>query len=514
MTRAADAAQDLRPFSATELAKIRLAQASFQFFLMYIYPESFRGELFPIGPKDELREFALSKIHYVWASIVERHQRVCILAPRAHLKSTVINHAFLFWRMFSFGLSGGTYDAVEISYNDTLARKHTELLKDAIRRNPYCRFWIDNNPAAKSVVDYTVRFGSDDVGWRGMVDPFGIFSNIRGRHPRDLVCDDILSDFANPLEPTQIRRIHQIYTASLESAPTEKLILIGTPQSYEDTLYKCRLNPEYFWARFPAEYVDREGKERTQWPENFDKIKLRRVRRRLQSEAAYQVEYLLVPFLAVDSFLPREVIEASVDPEMKMIDIDAPFENPDNFPVYGGMDVGKSVHPTHVSIGAQLPDGTAVQIYQKFLDNMDYRAQAKFVSFLVDHFKIKRFYYDSTRAELDDRILSKRVIGRKFTKQLKANLAIRLEARFYADPDENEPGIILLPDRRQVNQIMAVNRQLKSLETEEGHGDAFWSNALMIKAMEDGPVISMLGNVQDTFAHGIRRVNPLALGRG
>lgn len=504
--------EDPRPFTAEERAKIRLAQRSFAFFLHYIYPESFGGQLFPFGVRDELKPFTLSRIHFVWASIVEQHTRVCILAPRAHLKSTVVNHAFLMWRMFAFGARGhgGKYDAIVMSYNDPLASKHTSDLKECIRENPYCRFWVDRNPMAKSIVDFDCRFDPDEQGWHGEVLPFSIFSNIRGRHPRDLMCDDILSDFANPLEPTQIRRIHRIYTASLESVPTEKLILIGTPQSYEDTLYQTRKNPEYFWARFPAEWTDKQGNKRVQWPENFDAAKLRRVRRRLQSPTAYQVEYLLVPVMATDSFILREIIDESVDPDLHRYTLDEPFENPHDFPVYGGMDVGKAVHPSHLAVFAQTPDRTLVQVYSRFLDGMDYRAQKTLVNKVVKHFGVKRLYYDNTRSELEDRGLTRSVIGKKFGKRLKAQIALGLENRFFPDDqDEMMGGIVLFEDERQTNQLVAVNKKLESLETEDGHGDAFWSVALAVQAASDGPVISILGNVQDSFG-GRARPSTLA----
>lgn len=506
--------EEPEPFTEEEWAKIRLAQASFQFFLTYIYPESFGDEKFE-DEDGKMVPFRLGRLHYVWASMVEQHSRVCILAPRAHLKSTVLNRGFAFWKLFQ---ARAFCDGVVVSFNDPLAKEHTTKLKEAIDNNPYCRFWKDHSPTAKSVVDYTVGFGDGET-WHGKVSPRGIFANMRGLHPKFVICDDILSDFANPLEPTQILRIHNIFSASIQSLPVstkDNLILIGTPQSYEDTLFKLRKNPEYFWGRFPAEFRDpKTGEQRQQWPEIFGKKHLRRVRRTLQSPAAYQVEYLLVPLMAVDAFLPREVVEDSVDPEMVQWDLDTPFENPDSFQLYGGMDIGKYVHPTHISVLAKLPNGTLVQVYQRFLDGMDYRAQAMLVNKIVAHFKIMRFYYDATRAELDDRIINRRVIGKRFTKRAKGGMAMLLESKFYADEDQDQPGIILLPDERQVNQLVAVNRELESLETADGHGDSFWSNALAIRAAEDGPVITMLGDAQETL--GNRKpsnVNPLARGRG
>jgi len=35
------------------------------------------------------------------------------------------------------------------------------------------------------------------------------------------------------------------------------------------------------------------------------------------------------------------------------------------------------------------------------------------------------------------------------------------------------------------------------VEVDDGHGDAFWSTALAVKAAEDGPAITVLGDWND-----------------
>ncbi len=482
------------PFTRHELAVIMAAQSSFQVFLQQVYPLSFEGKKFRMADK-KYHPFSLGAAHYVWARLVEEHPRVCILAPRAHLKSTVLNHAFAFWKLFS---AKENVDGVIMSYKDSLAQEHTTKLKEVIQNNRYCRFWIDRKPMAESVVDYDISFGQGK-SWRGQVDPYGVMSTVRGLHPKFLICDDILSDFANALEPTSIKRIDTIFRQSLESLPDEgdSLVVIGTPQSYEDTLYRLADNDEYVWARFPAEKENGE----TLWPEKFDVDRLRRTRRRIL-DTAYEVEYMLVPVLAVNSFIPQTVVENNCDIVLKPASLDVPFVSTGIIGMYGGMDVGKHIHPTHVSIGALMPTGDIVQVYQEFLDGMDYNQQSKHIRRLIAHFGVKRFYYDSTRGEMEDRHMSRRAIGVTFTQKSKAHLALGMESRFYAGPDE--PGIVLLHDRRQIGQIVSVDRTLKAIATAEGHGDSFWSVALMIKAADDGPVMQVLGNAQDTF--GNRRV--------
>lgn len=491
-----------QPFSSEELATIRGAQASFQFFLMHVFPKSFSGKKFRLADR-RYHEFELGEIHYIWAKIAQENARVCILAPRAHLKSTILNHAFSFWKLFR---ANQDVDGIVMSFKDTLAQEHTTKIKGFIKTNPYCRMWVDLKKSAESVVDFSCTFGEGRT-WRGQIDPYGVMSAVRGLHPKFLVCDDILSDFANALEPKQIRRIDAIFRQSLESLPDEddSLVVIGTPQSYEDTLYQLKNNSQYYWGRFPAEFGDGQ----TLWPEKFDNARLRRTRNRVK-DRAYQVEYMLVPVLATNSFIPVEVVEACIDKRLRRFSLDEPFNPAGTLGCYGGMDIGKHVHPTHLSVFALMPTGDLVQVYQEFLDGMDYRGQAKRVKQVIGHFKVRRFYYDNTRAEMEDRNMPKQAIGMAFSQKLKAQMALSMESRFFAD--EEEMGIILLDDKRQTGQIVSVDKTLKSVETSEGHGDAFWSTALALRAADDGPVMQILGDAQDMFG-GIRKRNPLLAGR-
>ncbi|MGD0765429.1 MAG: hypothetical protein ABR978_03915 [Dehalococcoidia bacterium] len=199
-------------------------------------------------------------------------------------------------------------------------------------------------------------------------------------------------------------------------------MVVGTPQSYEDILFKLREDPSFYWLRLPA--VLDERRQTTLWPEKFDYSQLQRVRAAIK-ERAFQVEYLLVPVAVANAFLPREALEARVDVEAICWSLEEPFDNPAHYPVYGGMDVGKDVHPSHISVFVQVPDGTLLQGFQMFLDHLDYRAQVKIINRVIEHFYNTRFYYDSTRAELDDRGLSSKAAGNRFTKRLKANKLYR-----------------------------------------------------------------------------------------
>ena len=78
-------------------------------------------------------------------------------------------------------------------------------------------------------------------------------------------------------------------------------------------------------------------------------------------------------------------------------------------------------------------------------------------------------------------------------------MAMLLEWRFAAEP--GQPTIVLLgpKDSRQVRQLSMVKRDLRAYESEDGHGDSFWSNALAVWAVDQGPTFGDLGDAGELF---------------
>src|SRR3989442_1981005 len=181
------------PFSEDELKIIKAAQADFWFFLTHVYARSFDGLEF-LYADGQFKPWSLGLLQKTWARIVagdglppERppYSRWRIMAPRLHLKSTVLGHGYLFWRFFS---EGGDVDALYIAYKKPLAEEHMEKLKRAIAVNPYTRLWRGNNPPARRVIDYKVtlneqREGGEDIQGRAQQEPEGVIEAYRRRTP-------------------------------------------------------------------------------------------------------------------------------------------------------------------------------------------------------------------------------------------------------------------------------------------------------------------------------------------
>jgi hypothetical protein len=511
------------PLTPQELEIARRGQEDFVFFLEKVFPLSFEGQMF-LQADNTHRPFALGDFHRVLARTIQEElesggrSRFSFMAPRLHLKSTVLNYGFTFWQLFRGYRTGGRdwltaedIDGLVISYKDDLAGDHIRNTKRLIEANPLTRLWKDRKPQAEAVMSYDVDFGLGH-SWLAELRGSGILSAARGKHPKFVVVDDPLSDFANPAETSELEHIDRVFRQVILSLPRrgDPLIVIGTPQAEDDLLHKLADNESFIWQRHPA--VKDEATREVLWPEVFSYEVLEQKRKEV-GEKAFLVEYMLVPLRSLDGYFNREEIEACVAPEMESWPLDEHFPAEQCEGVYAGIDIGRESHPTHISVLA-VYEGWLIQVYERFLDNVDYNTQVRIINQLVEHYKINRVYYDATRGEMADRGLSRVVHGVKFSKSNKVAMAQALERYVRGNPDLDEPRLLLLgpTTSRQVNSILAVNRELKARTSQGDHGDAFWSNALAVKAAEEGPTMQVMVDVGAMFSaqHRLRwGTNPL-----
>ncbi len=511
------------PLTPEELGIVRKGQEDFVYFLENVFPLSFEGQMF-LRADDSHEPFSLGEFHRRLAGTIQEElksggrSRFSFMAPRLHLKSTVLNYGFAFWQLFRGYRTGGRdwltaedIDGLVISYKDDLAGDHIRNTKRLIEANPLTRLWRDRKPQAEAIISYDVTFGLGHT-WLAEVRGSGILAAARGKHPKFVVVDDPLSDFANPAETNELEHIDRVFRQVILSLPRrgDPLIVIGTPQAEDDLLHKLADNESFVWQRHPA--IRDETTRDVLWPEVFSYEVLQQKQKEI-GETAFLVEYMLVPLRSLDGFFNREQIEACVYSEQKNWSLDEPFPAEECEGVYSGIDIGREAHPTHISVLAQY-EGWLVQVYERFLDGVDYNTQVRLINQLVKHFKINRVYYDATRGEMADRGLSRVVHGIKFNKSNKVAMAQALERYVLGNPDLDEPGLMLVgpTTSRQLNSILGVNRELKARTSRGDHGDAFWSNALAVKAAEDGPGMVVLGDVGAMFAaqHRLRLgANPL-----
>jgi hypothetical protein len=174
--------------------------------------------------------------------------------------------------------------------------------------------------------------------------------------------------------------------------------------------------------------------------------------------------------------------------------------------VCGGFDIGKKTHPSHFAIFVESRrkykvvrinretgevkesmEKRLIQVHSKFMDGWDYIDQIEYIKNSISAFKIDKMYYDNTRSEFESTDeagnLPSEMEGVSFTVKEKFSMATEMDIAI------SQRTISLINDDRQKRQMLSVDCDLKAQETAEGHGDAFFSVALAIKAWREATSI-------------------------
>lgn len=444
---------------------LTLGMDSFPYFVNNIYSLSF-DKFIPGKHIDE------------WASDFQNNLSVAKLSARKHSKST-LSYAYVMWKIL---YSIGSYEILYLSYKQDLAAYHTKKIKDLITRNPYFDQLKDlTHTQTQSVMRY-----SYEVDHNGkprdekIVEPDGILSFKRGRHPDLVVCDDILADPASELDIKVLQKINRVFNEDVMSLPKEhggELKVVGTAQHSEDLFFKLRDNPSVHWGMYPA-IID-EKKEKVLWPEMFTYERLVSIRDNEIGEKAFSKEYQCSPVWSEDAYFKRTEIMEIVSDDLTALKLGTALK--EDTEVVGGWDLGKKRHPSHLAL-FKVVSGTMIQIHDKWMDNWDYVDQVEYIKHCIADFRVDTLNYDATRGELEtlqeEGKLPIELQPIIFKRTTKFALAAAFERRV------KNKTIQLLNNSRTINQILIVNNDLQAIETPQGHGDSFMSIMMACGAIE------------------------------
>lgn len=261
--------------------------------------------------------------------------------------------------------------------------------------------------------------------------------------------------------------------------------VVGTPQTYEDFFYDESLRNK--WDVEIRDAMVDEANRIALWPEFTSFDELEDIRKTI-GEKTFNQEYRAKPAYSEDSYISRERIQAVIDPEMREA-----MEYTGSNDVVAGLDIGKHRHPSHLAVFERWqltpdlwPDPNRPlyvyrQLLSRWLDGMNYNQQWQYILDVVALYNIDVLRYDNTRGEFEafyetatpeqKRIL----IPEVFNLKSKNGMAAQIDALVTGN------RITLLNDTRQTDQILAVTGDLNAMESEQGHGDSFWSIGLATK---------------------------------
>ncbi|MBI1741612.1 hypothetical protein HYR54_00915 [Candidatus Acetothermia bacterium] len=255
----------------------------------------------PITPAPHLR---------LWAERLEQHDRTVTVAPRGHLKSTLL-YAYLAWRLSR--MEQRSIRALYFSAKRELAQEHLRLCKDYIEALDLPG--LEPLSDAESIL----RFRKDNYVFECV--PEGILAASRGRHVDILLLDDVLVDPASPLKLDLIANVTRIFQRKLvpmlKGAATV-IHVIGTPLAENDLLSYLKENAEFDYAEYPAIMEDSQPL----WPEHYTLEMLERIRSTIGA-AAFDIEYQLKPAVQGVSYLDPALVTAAIyDPAQRSKDED------------------------------------------------------------------------------------------------------------------------------------------------------------------------------------------------
>ena len=418
-------------------------------------------------------------------------QNYVAVLPRFHFKSTLLGHAFSVWRLLT---APRDCSVLYLSYSDGMARYHIAEINKAVSRNPLLSELMENrNPKA----DYSARFYINKKPME--IAHGGLFSFKRGMHVNGaLIADDVLRDPENPLNMGQITKVEDHFLTESMFIPLKgvPVIVLGTPMMPGDLLAKLQDDSRFNSRVLPA--LDPVPDRPVLMPELYSKEwLLEQQRARPKSFAS---EFMLVPHFSTESYFDEEDISKCEDESLRSAPATQVFSgNELNDQVFGGFDVGKKRHPSHLVLFRKRGEYIE-QIHQSFLEGWNYSDQIEYLNNVADNFNLTGGYVDNTRGELEDRGLDTRWRAMTFTRKSKHTMAQVFEQFVHS-------GLMkLIKDERQKHQILSVSNDLKAPDTPLGHGDAFFSIALALQAAHNTAYKFVnLGSLTDWF----KAISPL-----
>lgn len=411
-----------------------------------------------------------------WAYRVQHHRRTCFVSARAHLKTT-IGAAYLAWIIYRMQFIKQRYNEwLFMSYKEDLAGYHLKRLKRYLDAIPEYYPRCTQLTSAETFLHYIAKGGNEFI-----CEPAGIMSFKRGRHPHGIILDDPLKDPESKMMDTgQLDKIKRIFLEEIEQMPKEEMHIFGTPQDRADMFGHIHDKmPDYFYKEYPA--IQNYERKEVLWVEGFPYERLMKIRNSI-GEKAFVKEFMCRPARQEESFIRPEVLDRICKRRLKNYNLIRPVKF-NNF-CYGGMDIGKKTHPSHLCILANNRHGKLVQVHSKWMDGWDYKDQIAYCEKVIKHFKVEWLYFDNTRAEFEgfkeQNTLPSAMKGLVMTSKSNWELASKLDALITADK------IMLLDEPRQKRQMLNVDNDLKAPANEEGHADCFWSLVMAIRAFQKG----------------------------
>lgn len=455
------------PFTHEQIKVVAKARNNFAYFVKEIGSKSIPN--FVMG--DYIEESC---------NFLSKNKKTIRLAFRSGMKSKLI-HVFLMYKIMFEGINDNI-DMHYFSYKEDLAGLHIREVKRMVADNPYFEELIDLKSRADSIGEFTW-----DRKHVISIRPRGIISATRGLKGNLLVCDDILSDPAQPILPNLIFKVNDLFkSVILESIkPGGEIHVVGSPISRVDLYFDPELRHEFAFMGTPS-IIDKGTKqERSAWPE-FISLEELKAKERSRGPRVFEREFQISPYYSEDSFFKKDYLMKNVvNSNLSNADIRTGYITDKK--VIAGFDIGKKRHPSLLTV-FELAGTKAKMIHFKFMDKWAYFSgkdefdpshptQLEYLKEAIKAFNIDELYYDNTRGELeaakDQGLIPPSMLPIVSTHRIKEANATAF------DKSVMNREMEIMNDERLLTSITQVTKELFAIEDKYGnHGEGFTSIAL------------------------------------
>jgi len=244
--------------------------------------------------------FMYNHHHDDWNKGLTESQYYCVKASRDHGKSVF----FMSYALWLAAFNPKTHIMV-FSHSLEQTLEHMRFVRNLIEENDILRHLKpQGKPWAKSYFEFS-------NGSRMMAKSVG--GATRGYHPDVVVCDDILWGTTS----TELAKTADWFYGVLLPVlhHTSKLMMVGTPFSYNDLYAELEEKETFRVETYPA--MNMEGEPL--WPERWDSDSLEQ-RRMSMPAIQFSREYLCEPIHDLASMFPMPLLEEARDKDLVLLD--------------------------------------------------------------------------------------------------------------------------------------------------------------------------------------------------
>jgi len=281
----------------------------------------------------------LAPFHLEWITLLDKHDKLIIAAPRGHGKTTIFGFAYPLWLLWK-------HKQIQILITSSNYAQAKEIL-DNLRNE------IETNELLAELIPKKGTWSKDMIttSTRSKVIVKAYNPNIKGYHVNYVLCDEISeykdkSVFFDVIMPTILKK-------------KGKIVGIGTPVSFHDLLMELSNNKQFTFRKYSA-IIKTESGEKPLWEESFSLEDLY-TQKAAMGALAFQRQYMCEPVALESSLFPPNLV-------LEAIDENTSYSSTRKGTVYIGADLAISSAGDYsvFTVVDSTPDGIIVRKIERY----------------------------------------------------------------------------------------------------------------------------------------------------